>query len=555
MHLHVVMVEDARGSQRTRAKLFLHGQIAWPDDPASWWKENDPGSLVEHDIQSPAAEGRVPAYLDVLAPDDLDEEAFAAELRELRMELSRSPQVVWARRGVTAASFWRAPRVVPQQESILDALLEAANVRYRRRRLRTSLHVSRLVLTDFRGIDQLTLGLSSRQTTVLVGTNGSGKTTLLDAAVLLLSPLQSGILEEKLPPRRFTDADIMNGRLSSSIEITADLGGDPVTWSLVHERGGEAPEPNEERLLALDKQVARIRAEIARGDVCLPVAVYYPVNRAVLDIPLRIRTRHPFDPLEAYDGALAGGRSNFRLFFEWFRNREDLENERRIQYSRHRDHQLEAVRRAIQSIVPEFSGLRVQRAPVGLVVTKGEWTLYVDQLSQGEKCLLAMVGDLARRLAMANPFADDPLQGGGVVLIDELELHLHPGWQRRIVPALERTFPNCQFLVTTHSPAVLGHVEHDAVVILKAEGTGVRVARPDTSKGMDVNRILEDLLDVPARPEEFQAKLDELHRRIDEGDTVGARALHAELSATLSSTDPALVKAEVLLRRREAARR
>ncbi|WP_437736260.1 AAA family ATPase [Sorangium sp. So ce1335] len=554
MHLNAQLVEDPRGNQRTRAKLSLHGPIAWPEDPASWWEEDNPGKLVEHDVRSPAVEGRVPAYLDVLAPDELDEAGFAAALQELGKELARSPEA-WVRRGGVAAHFWRASRVAPQQESILDALLEAANVRVRRRRLRTSLRVTRLVLTDFRGIDQLTLALSSRQTTVLVGTNGSGKTTLLDAAVLLLSQLQSGILDEKGPPRKYTDEDIMNGRLSFSIEITADVGGCPVTWALAHERGGAAPEGEEARLRELDERVTRIRAEIARGDVCLPVAVYYPVNRAVLDIPLRIRTRHPFDPLEAYDGALAGGRSNFRRFFEWFRNREDLENERRVEYSRHRDHQLEAVRRAIESIVPEFSGLRVQRSPVGMVVTKGEWTLYVDQLSQGEKCLLATVGDLARRLAMANPFADDPLQGGGVVLIDELELHLHPGWQRRIVPALERTFPNCQFLVTTHSPAVLGHVEHEAVIILKPEGTGVRVARPDTSKGMDVNRILEDLLDVPARPEEFQVKLDELHRRLDEGDTVAARALHTELSATLSRTDPALVKAEVLLRRREAARR
>ncbi|KYF76550.1 hypothetical protein BE17_48380 [Sorangium cellulosum] len=553
MHLNTQLVEDARGNQRTRAKLSLHGPIPWPEDPASWWEEDNPGKLVEHDLQSPTMEGRVPAYLDVLAPDDLDEEGFSAALQELRKELSTSPQA-WVRCGSVAAHFWLASRIEPQQSSILDALLEAANIRYRRRRLRVSLRISRLVLTDFRGIDQLTLVLSPRQTTVLVGTNGSGKTTLLDAAVLLLSQLQSGI-DQKIPPRKFTDADIMNGRLSSSIETTADVDGYRVTWSLVHEHGGEASTHEGERLLALGEQIARIRAEIARGDICLPVTVYYTVNRTVLDIPLRIRARHPFDPLEAYEGALTGGRSNFRLFFEWFRNREDLENERRIHDSRHRDHQLEAVRRAIQSIVPEFSGLRVQRAPLGLVVTKGEWTLYVDQLSQGEKCLLAMVGDLARRLAMANPFADDPLQGGGVVLIDELELHLHPGWQRRIVPALERTFPNCQLLVTTHSPAVLGHVEHDAVVILKPEGTGVRVARPDTSKGMDVNRILEDLLDVPARPEEFQAKLDELHRRIDEGDTVGARALHEELSATLSSTDPALVKAEVLLRRREAARR
>ncbi len=245
--------------------------------------------------------------------------------------------------------------------------------------------------------------------------------------------------------------------------------------------------------------------------------MHYPVNRAVLDIPLRIRTQHLFEPLEAYDGALVEGRSNFRLFFEWFRGREDLENETRIHDSLYRDDQLEAVRRAIKSLTPGFSDLRVQRSPLRMVVQKGDWTLYVDQLSDGEKCLLALAGDLARRLAMANPFADDPLLGGGVVLIDEIDLHLHPGWQRQVVPALEKTFPNCQFLVTTHSPAVLGHVDRDSVFILKPEPAGVRAVRPDFSRGMDANRILEDLLDVPSRPAEFQDKLDELYRLIDAG--------------------------------------
>ena len=142
-----------------------------------------------------------------------------------------------------------------------------------------------------------------------------------------------------------------------------------------------------------------------------------------------------------------------------------------------------------------------------------------------------------------------------IVLIDEIELHLHPLWQRRIVPALERTFPNCQFIITTHAPAVLGHVDHESVFILKPEADGLRAAHPDVSKGVDVSRIYEDLLDTSARPEEFEAMLKALYEHIDEGDTNSARAIYDELAKTLHATDPALVKAEVLLRRREAARR
>ena len=69
-----------------------------------------------------------------------------------------------------------------------------------------------------------------------------------------------------------------------------------------------------------------------------------------------------------------------------------------------------------------------------------------------------MVGDLARRLAIANDGRVDALSGSGIVLIDEIELHLHPAWQRDILPRLMATFPNVQFFVTTHSPLVLAQL-------------------------------------------------------------------------------------------------
>ena len=84
-----------------------------------------------------------------------------------------------------------------------------------------------------------------------------------------------------------------------------------------------------------------------------------------------------------------------------------------------------------------------------------------------------MVGDLARRIAIANPALEDPLAGVGVVLIDEVDLHLHPGWQRHVVSALEETFPNCQFLVSTHSPQIVSHVAPERIWILERSTSGV----------------------------------------------------------------------------------
>jgi AAA15 family ATPase/GTPase len=166
-----------------------------------------------------------------------------------------------------------------------------------------------------------------------------------------------------------------------------------------------------------------------------------------------------------------------------------------------------------------------------------------------------MVGDLARRLAIANPSLPDPLQGSGVVLIDEIELHLHPKWQREIIPALTRTFPNCQFIVTTHSPQVISDVQPDSIYILEATPEGIVAKRPDSSFGRDSNYILEVLMGTPARKEEIKDELLELFRLIDKGDLDGARHLRQQIADQIGSDEPELVKANVLLRRKEILNR
>ncbi|MEH2184535.1 AAA family ATPase [Nostoc sp.] len=285
------------------------------------------------------------------------------------------------------------------------------------------------------------------------------------------------------------------------------------------------------------------------------LVVYYPVNRAVIDMPLEISEVSSFKQVDAYNQALTGGKIDFKIFFEWFRNREDLENERRRDNPDYRDKQLEAVRQSISSLIPEFLNLQVERSPLRMTLKKKGEELIVNQLSDGEKCLLAMVGDLARRLAIANPGLTEPLEGEGVVLIDEIELHLHPKWQREIIPALTRTFPNCQFIVTTHSPQVISQVKPEGIYILEKTDEGVVVKKPESSFGRDSNRILEDLMGVPERPQEIKESLLELFRLIDAGNIEGARQLRQQLAIEIGADEPEFVKADVLIRRKEILNR
>ncbi len=464
--------------------------------------------------------------------------------------------------------------------------------------------IKRLKMTSFRRIGDLTLLFDENQPTVLLGINGVGKSSILDCLAILLSKFTGRIQESLDSTRSLSEQDIMNGSEQTDIEITVSLEeGREFTWLVnKHKEGSKsAKSAGEMRLEAiksllvdiddqrlqqlnrsndLTKALSQVFAQIEADDVSkdsvadlqtavdyiksqlaqnenasIPVAVYYPVNRAVLDMPLEITADYLVKQINAYDQALTGGRIDFKGFFEWFRNREDLENELRRDNPGYRDKQLEAVRRAIASLQPDFSDLRVARSPLQMTVKKQGQEFIVNQLSDGEKCLLAMVGDLARRLAIANPGDQDPLQGSGVILIDEIELHLHPKWQRQIIPALTRTFPNCQFIITTHSPQVVSHVKPDSLYLLQATSDETVVEQPESSFGRDSNSILEDIMGVPERPPEIQNSLRDLFRLIEQGNLNSARQLRKDLAGEIGEDDPEFVRADVLIRRKEILNR
>lgn len=163
-----------------------------------------------------------------------------------------------------------------------------------------------------------------------------------------------------------------------------------------------------------------------------------------------------------------------------------------------------------------------------------------------------MIGDLAKRLAIANPVSINPLDGKGVVLIDEVDLHLHPKWQRAIVSKLLEVFPGIQFMLSTHSPHVITHVKPDSLFLMNQTSAGMQIDKAIESYGKNVDQILEELMGLETtRPDRVEADLRTLFQTIDAGDIDSANAQITHLRNDIGD-DPDLVKANVLIRRRAA---
>lgn len=220
------------------------------------------------------------------------------------------------------------------------------------------------------------------------------------------------------------------------------------------------------------------------------------------------------------------------------------------------DPALNAVKEAIYKMLPELSDLRISRRPrLQMCANKNGQTLNIEQLSDGEKCILAMLGDLARRLALANPHSKEPLQGGGIVLIDEIELHMHPSWQRKILPLLHETFPKIQFIVTTHSPQVLGEIPADFNLFLltreESDPTKIKID-PKQPGYYDSNLILEDMMDTPSVDMHVTELEGKIFAAIEEKNYDKASSLVKELYALTNGKDPAITRAMILIRRAKA---
>jgi predicted ATP-binding protein involved in virulence len=361
--------------------------------------------------------------------------------------------------------------------------------------------------------------------------------------------------EKLLKVETLRAGDVYLGSDHTTLFVSAWVENQDLDWKIDAFTKADREFSEVHQTLALDEFSGRtIKQSLSDSSISLPLAVYYSLGRG----PLREEnsSKEEDDRMSrvwAYDGALSGaGVSSITRFIDWFKRLEDYENERRLEDASFRDGLLQAVRSAVEELLPGFHSLRIRRQPMRMVILKGHVELEVNQLSDGERYLLTLGADITRRLALSSSSArEDAHLRSAVILLDEIETHLHPSWQRRVIPALTRAFPNCQFIIATHSPQVLSNVKPESIYVLTQQDGELSAVHPEASFGRDSNRILEDLMGVDERPSEIKEKLNRYFHLIDQGKTEEAQVVRGELEASIGSSDPEFTRADVLLHTRE----
>lgn len=357
------------------------------------------------------------------------------------------------------------------------------------------MRLEKIEIENFRSIRQLELHFKSGFN-VIAGINGAGKSTLLKTIEIALSWVKARIKNRTANGTYPDFSSVSRGANWTRIGVSCS-DPDGLSWGVVrvaeNYRGADRPKSDLARLTEYtDELVARYKESDEQAS--LPMFVYYSVNRSLIDIPTRVRKKHILDAVSLYGEKIDGG-GNLRSFFEWFREREDVEREEREERRTfdYEDVQLHAVRSAISQVMSGYGDLHTHRkSPVGFELRKNGVSFRVEELSDGEKCYLTLVGDIARRLAICNPSSNNPLESVGIIMIDELELHLHPAWQSQAIDKLRTVFPNCQFFITTHSPHVVQNIhlkENDSLTVL----SGGNVYNVDAKYGAPVDGVLAEV--------------------------------------------------------------
>ncbi len=402
--------------------------------------------------------------------------------------------------------------------------------------------LTKLEIKNFRGIAEATLPELHPRLNILYGRNASGKTTLLDALSIALGELAARLpqeLQEKsgeLPAPKSTDRHLKTGSKEPArqlrIAVTGQLHrGSPLSWQVErnYARGAESQDRESPVLRPyLDSLNERLR--IGDPRVLLPVFAYYGVERALGEKAKQGDTPSDRDRsrLDGLVGALRGS-ERFEQATEWFRREYFIAQQERDEKPGYERPSLREVMQAVSLAVmtPEGVGLKKLRIGKDLklevdFVRPGldDQKLTIGQLSDGFRTHLALVMDLARRMAESNPLPEGEREqpnfgcnSRAVVLIDEVDAHLHPSWQWTVLEGLLAAFPQAQFFVTTHSPLVLSSIRNaDAKVWLLENG---KVSKVDQLYGKTSDVILS------ARTTSKLRKLEEAALLIDslEADT------------------------------------
>lgn len=390
---------------------------------------------------------------------------------------------------------------------------------------RVSMRINQIELSNFRKYASARINFHP-QFTLLIGNNASGKTTILDALAMLLSTyfqgarIATGGTTLKKSDARYIVVEkegqvFLEPQPSVWLKATAVLSEveNSVVWSReLGDRGGKAKE--------LIAHGTDIRKKVAKGlSPDLPLLCYYGAGR-LWELHRDVKTERPGSQLDAYRYCL-DPKSDQYVFQKWFKRLTLSELQRKTEIPA-----LQVVRNTIIQCIPGAKNFIFDiNEDTLLIELEREGVVRFSDLSDGFRNMVAMVADIAHRCTKLNPhFGSAAAQlTKGTILIDELDLHLHPKWQRRVIPDLRSAFPKIQFIATTHSPFIIQSANVGEVIDLDnldiSEGTqdgtkalnNVAAVVPEALyTGKSIEDIVETIMDVPLpqRSQRYQEMYD-----------------------------------------------
>lgn len=445
------------------------------------------------------------------------------------------------------------------------------------------LRIDRLTLENYRCFSECSLDFHP-SLTVLVAENAQGKSTILEALSLALDPLVATLTDSKSPGFARSDVrlSLMDGEgmtaiLPASFSMEAEISGRPVIWSRsLGSVSTQSRSSKRELKTVVDAAVKLKDASSTDSAAVLPVIAYYRTDRlwsSQSSSTNRTGERHSLTGrMSGYDN-WATPTSSFRLFMDWYRS---AFNDLRSSTSKFRDadnrleKQLAAIHDAVRTALEPTGWTsisweknvqtdgHIQAAPEFIAIghnTKGK--LPLELLSDGVKSMVSLVADLSYRCVRLNPqFGEEAARlTPGVVLIDEIDMHLHPRWQQVVVGLLRRAFPQVQLIVTSHSPQVLSTVDYQSIRLVSLNDSSARVARPEyQTRGIESADILARLMNVDPVPQIEEALWLSDYRALvqtAEHETAAGIELWARIVAHFGPENPVLSEIETLRRFQE----
>ena len=421
--------------------------------------------------------------------------------------------------------------------------------------------INEITIKNFRGFEDFHAELNPNLT-VFIGNNGSGKSTVLDAISISIGTFFSGldgvpgtgINKDDVTCKSFDMGTVIDLQHQYPSVITAKgvLGGETMEWS--RSLNGAAGRTTTIDAKSIISAAEGYQARIREGDtsLILPIISYYGTGR----LWAQKREKRPsdqlvqFSRLSGYIDCLAA-ESNEKLMLKWF-EKMTIQQAQRQQPSP----ELNAVEQAVSRCFAGITGSEQVVTQFNLD-THSLDILYTDasgrkvrvpmkNLSDGYKNTIGMIADIAYRMAILNPqlLGDVLTETTGIVLIDEVDLHLHPVWQQRSIRDLQTLFPKVQFIVSTHAPSVISSVKRENMLVLDSDGQPYTL--PVEVYGKDANSILSAVMDANHRPVEVQAMFDQFYLAVEKN-LPQAESILNEIEALIGSEDPELTEARVTL--------